>query len=75
VDDPYHINGLFLGQLTDQEGEWFNSMVAQGKAMRVYEGEAGFLGLAKVCLTLVGEPICYGDSSGGISPVSLSLTY
>lgn len=48
--DPYHIEGLFVGQLNDEELEWFEWMVKRGRAQRSYEGGAGFMGLAKVRL-------------------------
>lgn len=44
------LNGLFVGQLSDDELELFEYAVSHGKARRVYEGAAGFLGLAKVAV-------------------------
>jgi hypothetical protein len=41
MNAPYRMNGHFVV-------EWFEWMVSQGKARRVYEGGAGFMGLAKV---------------------------
>ena len=42
------VNGLFVGQLDESEMEAFNEACNSGLAARVYEGGAGFMGLAKV---------------------------
>lgn len=50
MSDPYHINGLFVGQLDQEQLEWFDWQVSLGRASRSYEGGAGFMGLATVRL-------------------------
>lgn len=42
------IDGLFVGQLTQEELSLFNQACDLGLARRLYEGGAGFLGLARV---------------------------
>ena len=44
------LEGLFVGQLNDEELELFNYGVAKGWCHSSYEGGAGFMGLAKVRL-------------------------
>lgn len=44
------IEGLFVGQLSDEEMLTFERAVEEGLARRSYEGPAGFMGLAKVRL-------------------------
>ena len=50
-----HINGLFIGQLTDEELNAFNQAVRDGLAQRDYSGVAGLLGLGKVRILSTGE--------------------
>jgi hypothetical protein len=50
MTDLEHIDGLFIGQLNEQEMHAFERAVAEGEAYRSYEGGAGFMGLAKVRL-------------------------
>lgn len=45
------LNGLFVGQLTEDELELFSWGVCKGYAREVYEGASGFLGLGKVKVT------------------------
>lgn len=45
------IEGLFVGQLTEDELMLFEAAVKAGLACRSYEGGAGFMGLAKVRIT------------------------
>ncbi len=40
--------GLFVGQLDENELKAFNRLVSASLAKRSYEGAGGFLGLAKV---------------------------
>ena len=49
------IDGLFVGQLSDEELQSFDAAVAAGLAERSYEGGAGFMGVAKVRAT--GGPL------------------
>jgi hypothetical protein len=42
------IDGLFTGQLDTAERQIFEDACKEGLARRVYEGAAGFMGLAKV---------------------------
>lgn len=44
------LNGLFVGQLDPDDLRVFNAACEAGLARRVYQGVAGFLGLAVVCL-------------------------
>ena len=46
--DLHRLNGLFVGQLDDAELAAFNQACREGRAERVYQGGAGFMGLAKV---------------------------
>lgn len=46
--DPHHINGLFVGQLSEEELAWFEQAVEDGRASRSYENGGGFVGLCKV---------------------------
>lgn len=48
--DLSRLEGLFVGQLTDDEMKVFNQAVSDGFAYRQYVGAAGFMGLAKVAL-------------------------
>ncbi len=48
MNDPYHINGLFVGQLRPDELEWFEWRVSLGETRRSYQGGAGAMGLARV---------------------------
>ncbi len=48
--DLAQINGFFVGLLSDDELAAFNEAVAQGAAIRSYEGVGGFMGMAKVRL-------------------------
>ena len=48
MSDLEQIDGLFVGQLSDKELRTFERAVEDGEARRVYEGGAGFMGLAKV---------------------------
>jgi hypothetical protein len=50
MSDLERIEGKFVGSLDDYETWLFNHAVADGMAERVYEGGAGFMGLAKVRL-------------------------
>jgi hypothetical protein len=45
------LDGLFVGQLDEEELALFEIAIKDGKAARSYEGVAGFLGLAKVRIT------------------------
>lgn len=51
MGDLEQIDGLFVGQLSDRELRTFERAVEDGEARRVYEGGAGFMGLAKVRVT------------------------
>jgi hypothetical protein len=42
------LDGLFVGQLSDDEMEAFEAAVKKGRAARSYEGVGGLMGLAKV---------------------------
>jgi len=44
------INGLYVGQLSQDELRWFEEAVSTGRAWRDYDGPHGALGLAKVKL-------------------------
>lgn len=49
LDTLMRINGLFIGQLSDEEQRVFNKSCKEGRAYRDYGGPAGFfLGLGKV---------------------------
>ena len=50
MSDLERIEGLFVGSLDDYELWLFEHAVADGMAVRSYEGGAGFMGLAKVRL-------------------------
>jgi hypothetical protein len=50
MTDLEHIEGLFVGQLSESEMLTFERAVQAGEARRSYEGGAGFMGLAKVRL-------------------------
>lgn len=50
MSDLEHIEGLFVGQLTEREMRTFERAIQDGAAVRSYEGGAGFMGLAKVKL-------------------------
>jgi hypothetical protein len=52
VSDLQWIEGLFVGQLDEWELRVFERAVADGEAFRSYEGGAGFMGLARVRLTV-----------------------
>ena len=56
MSDLDNIDGLFVGMLSDDEMELFECAVTNGKATRVYEGAAGFLGLAKVKVIRRSQP-------------------
>lgn len=43
-----HVRGLFAGQLSEDESEAVAFLVKHRQARYVYEGGAGFMGLAKV---------------------------
>ena len=45
-----HIEGLFVGQLTEEELALFNACFDLGWCCQSYEGAAGFMGLARVRL-------------------------
>jgi hypothetical protein len=45
-----NINGMYVGQLEPDELKYFEAEIAAGRARRVYQGAAGFMGLAKVQL-------------------------
>jgi hypothetical protein len=45
------VNGIFVGLLDDEEVKALDRLVAQGRARYVYQGAAGFMGLAKFRLT------------------------
>ena len=53
MSDLERLNGLYVGQLSEEELALFDAAVAEHKAYRSYEGMAGFLGLAKVKLVMV----------------------
>jgi hypothetical protein len=42
------LEGLYAGQLTEEERAAFNFLIAHGLARRTWEGVGGLLGLAKV---------------------------
>lgn len=47
-DELSAIDGLYVGMLTVDEIEMLNHAVAEGRAIRSYEGPGGLLGMAKV---------------------------
>ena len=47
------LEGLYSGQLTEEERAAFNYLVSEGKALRSWEYPGGMLGLAKVRLVTV----------------------
>ena len=49
------LNGLYVGQLSDDELLEFERMVADGRAVRSYSGAAGLMGLAKVKVIDAGQ--------------------
>lgn len=49
------MNGLYVGQLSPDELKEFERMVAEGKAIRSYQGVAGMMGVAKVKFIEQGE--------------------
>lgn len=49
-DAVRRLNGLYVGQLTNDELESFNRCVDDGTAHRSYQGVSGLLGLAKVVI-------------------------
>ncbi len=53
MSDLERLDGLFVGQLDNEEMRLFERAVAEHRAYRGYEGEAGFMGLAKVRLVRV----------------------
>jgi hypothetical protein len=55
VQETRRFSGLFVGQLDDAELKTFERAVASGIARRAYEGASGFMGLAKVRLSLPKE--------------------
>ena len=56
VEEVSHWDGLFVGQLDGTELETLDRAVASGIAKRSYEGAGGFMGLAKVRVTLPNPP-------------------
>lgn len=48
--DLGRLDGLFVGQLSDEEADAFEDAVKAGRAARSYEGVSGLMGLAKVRL-------------------------
>jgi hypothetical protein len=53
--DLHRLDGLFVGQLDDDELEMFNRACREGRARRVYRGSSGFMGLAKVEVVLAPQ--------------------
>lgn len=43
-----YCDGLYVGQLSEDERRTFYAMCEEGKAQSTYEGVGGLLGLAKV---------------------------
>jgi hypothetical protein len=56
VNDLERIDGLFVGLLSQDELELLEDAITHGKAMRWYQGGAGFMGLAKVKLLPADPP-------------------
>lgn len=50
VAKEFRIEGLFEGQLTEEESWLFEEAIELAIAYRSYEGSAGFIGMAKVRL-------------------------
>jgi hypothetical protein len=50
IDRLRRIEGLFVGQLDEDELEIFDEACRRNEAYRSYEGGSGFMGLAKVRL-------------------------
>ena len=48
VEELRRLDGLFVGQLSETERDYFEQAVADGLAWRSYEGAAGMLGIPKV---------------------------
>jgi hypothetical protein len=48
LNEIRRLSGLFEGQLDDSEMALFELAIKHGRAVRSYEGAAGFMGLAKV---------------------------
>lgn len=55
LHDLMRCEGLFVGQLSEEELEVFDKLVKVGLARRSYEGGAGFMGLATVRFVRSGE--------------------
>lgn len=51
------MNGLYVGMLTSYELEIFNRACETGYASRIYEGSGGLLGLAKVQVKEMKNPL------------------
>jgi hypothetical protein len=51
------LDGLFVGQLDQDETRLLDDACAQGLARYSYEGAAGFMGLARVRLTNKSEQV------------------
>ena len=52
MNDLQRLEGLFVGQLSDDELKLFEQAIKDGRAKRWYNGAAGFMGLAKVKLIM-----------------------
>lgn len=50
IETVQQMNGLYVGLLSDDEMEAFDTACRLGLARRCYKGTSGFLGLARVAL-------------------------
>jgi len=56
MDIVHHVNGLYVGQLNEEELQAFNRACKAGKATRTSSGAGWLLGLPKVMVLPEQEP-------------------